>query len=100
MSPASRLTRPILKTDIRRDRVRLELLTRVGTTHALISGTFGTVPRLPPSPLNFGHGEERRLALRRTATGSFSGFGVTGPSRNSKPSLSRPASSLLTTTRT
>ena len=58
------------------------------------SGTFGTVLRLA-----LGRGDERRLALGRTA-GSFSGFGVTGPSRNSKPSLSRPASSLLTTTRT
>jgi hypothetical protein len=45
--------------------------------YALISGTFGTEPRLG----GFGRGEERRLAFGRTA-GSFSGLGVTGPSRN------------------
>src|ERR1035438_2036346 len=82
------------------DYPQLESLRPVRTAHALISGTFGTVPRLPPSPFSFGHGEERRLAVGRATAGSFSGFGVTGPSRYSKPSLARPSSSLITITRT
>ena len=58
------------------------------------SGTFGTEPRF-----GLGRGAARRLAFGR-GTGNFSGLGVTGPSRNWKPSLSRPSSSLSTTTRT
>src|SRR6185436_5532597 len=60
----------------------------------LANGTFGTDPRFA-----FGRGAERRFAFGFGA-GSFSGLGVTGPSRNWKPSLSRPCSSLSTTTRT
>ena len=59
--------------------------------YALTSGTFGTVPRrggvsLPPGPLGppdpggFLRGEERRLALARRGSGSFSARGFTGPS--------------------
>src|SRR5262245_3286996 len=58
------------------------------------SGTLGTEPRF-----SLGRGEDRRFGFGRT-TGNFSGFGVTGPSRNWKPSLSRPSSSLSTITRT
>jgi hypothetical protein len=52
--------------------------------YALTSGTFGTMPRRggpsspPPGGLRFG--EERRLALARRGSGSFSGRGLTGPS--------------------
>src|SRR5688572_31442637 len=80
------------------------------SNHALTSGTFGTEPRRgespPPPPPPFGPGGllrradgGRRFGLAR-GTGTFSGFGVTGPSRNSKPSLSRPAPSLVTITLT
>ena len=64
------------------------------TAQALMSGTFGTEPFLER-----GRGDERRF-FGRTTAGSFSGLGVTGPSRNSKPTLSRPFSSLSTMTRT
>src|SRR5262249_41860097 len=67
------------------------------TVQALIKGTFGTDPRMP-SPFGRGRGEARRFAFGRAA-GNFSGLGVTGPSRNWKPSLSRPCSSLSTITR-
>src|SRR5262245_51473992 len=76
--------------------------------YTLASGTFGTVvrdPPPPPPPLGAGGrgrrgGGGRRLALARRGSGSFSGFGVTGPSRYSKPSLSWPSSPLTTITRT
>src|SRR5262249_48170332 len=68
------------------------------TVQALIKGTFGTDPRMP-SPFGRAGGEARRFAFGRAA-GNFSGLGVTGPSRNWKPSLSRPCSSLSTITRT
>src|SRR5258708_1699079 len=90
--------------------------------YTLTSGIFGTDPRLggvaPPSPRGPGGlarcfgpppppppPPPRRLLFRRSG-GIFSGFGVTGPSRNSKPSLSSvalspvspsPLSSLITT---
>ncbi len=73
----------------------------------MTSGTFGTEPRRggspppgPPEPGGFRRGEERRLALARRGSGSFSGRGVIGPSGYSKPSLLLPASSVTTTTRT
>ena len=51
--------------------------------YAFTSGTFGTMPRRggpssPPGGLRLG--EERRLALPRRGTGSYSGRGLTGPS--------------------
>src|SRR6185369_17641959 len=66
------------------------------TDQTLTSGPFDAGPfGPPPGPPGFG--------LRLRAPGSFSGFGVTGPSTNSKPILSLPsalASSLTSTTRT
>ena len=60
----------------------------------LTSGTFGTVPRRggvvaagTPPPGGFLRGEERRLALARRGSGSFSGRGFTGPSGYSKAEL-------------
>src|SRR5215831_11225366 len=74
--------------------------------HTLTSGTFGTEPRDddgPPSPRGPG-GLLRRCApgrrFGRVRIGIFSGFGVTGPSGNSKPSFSSPDSSLTSMTRT
>ena len=52
------------------------------------------------SPAASCRGEERRLALARRGSGSFSGRGFTGPSGYSKLSLLLPASSVTTTTRT
>lgn len=58
--------------------------TRRGKLHyAFTSGTFGTMlrrggPSSPPGGLRFGG--ERRLALARRGSGSFSGRGLTGPS--------------------
>src|SRR5215207_215853 len=79
-------------------------------TYALTNGTFGTEPRpeesgppeLPPSPplLEGGFGlrcGDFRFGFAPIA-GNFSGFGVIGPSRYSKPSASRPTSFLRTTT--
>ena len=70
--------------------------------YTLTSGTFGTVPPRggpPPSPSSFGPGGFLRTpglrGLRARFSGIFSGFGVTGPSRNSKPSLLLPSSSLI-----
>src|SRR4051812_4684361 len=76
------------------------------TGQTLTSGTFGTEPRggdEPPSPPlgppgGRGLRGPRRFAL--AGAGTFSGFGVIGPSGNSKPILSRPFSSLRTITRT
>jgi len=52
--------------------------------HTLTSGTFGTMPRRggpsSPPPGGFRLGGERRLALARRGSGSFSGRGLTGPS--------------------
>jgi|SRR6516164_3827944 len=52
--------------------------------HTLTSGTFGTMPRrggpLSPPLGGFRLGGERRLALARRGSGSFSGRGLTGPS--------------------
>src|SRR5215470_18630026 len=72
--------------------------------YTLTSGTLGTEPRGggPPSPLGpdgLRRGG-RRLGLAPTGCGIFSGFGVTGPSRYSKPSFSAPFSSLTAMTRT
>src|SRR5262249_37030654 len=54
----------------------------------------GPAPPPPFGPLGFG-------GLRLRAPGSFSGFGVTGPSTDSEPIFARPVpSSLTTTTRT
>src|SRR5215831_933041 len=87
--------------------------------YTLTSGIFGTEPRLggvaPPSPRGPdglgrlppppppGPPPPRRLLFGRTG-GIFSGLGTTGPSRNSKPSVSwarapsPPSASLFTTT--
>src|SRR5262249_39703523 len=68
--------------------------------YTLTSGTFGTEPR-GEEPPPFGPDDLRR-GLRRLgfASGIFSGFGVTGPSRYSKPSFSASVSSLTMMTRT
>src|SRR5262245_32636835 len=66
------------------------------SSYTLTSGTFGTEPRggdEPPSPFGPEGGLRRGLRRLGFASGIFSGFGVTGPSRYSKPSLSAPASS-------
>src|SRR5581483_11810443 len=66
---------------------------------ALTSGTFGTEPPFGPEFLGgFGLRGARGFAVR--CAGTFSGFGVTGPSRYSKPSVSLPCSSLVRITRT
>src|SRR5437667_294526 len=68
--------------------------------YTLTSGTFGTEPPRggpPPSdPGGLRRGAERRLGLA-VFGGIFSGLGVTGPSGYSKPILSLPTSSSLTT---
>src|SRR6266480_2769662 len=77
-------------------------LAQVGWNHTLTSGTFGTEPRGdggPPSPLG-PDGFRRGLRRLGFASGIFSGFGVIGPSRYSKPSLSAPLSSVTAITRT
>ena len=72
--------------------------------HTLTNGTFGTVPRGGGPSSSFGPGGLLRrgpgLRLGLAVAGIFSGLGVTGPSGNSKPSLSTPVSFLSTTTRT
>src|SRR5262249_10540703 len=70
--------------------------------HTLTSGTLGTEPRGLGGPLSPFGGLRRddpdaRFGL--TFAG-ISGFGVIGPSGNSKPSFSAPLSSLTRTTRT
>src|SRR5712671_3200623 len=69
--------------------------------HTLTSGPREAGPFDPPlGPLGFG----LRGTVRLRVPGSFSGFGVTGPSTNSKPIFSSAgsaaASSLTSTTRT
>src|SRR5437868_10298012 len=79
--------------------------------YTLTSGTFGTVPPRggPPLPSSSGPslfgpcGFLRAPGLRFARTrfsGIFSALGVIGPSRNSKPSLLLPSSSLISMTRT
>src|SRR5262245_29401745 len=71
--------------------------------YTLTRGTFGTEPRggdEPPSPPLGPEGLRRGRLRLGLASGIFSGLGVTGPSRYSKPSLSAPASSFTTITRT
>src|SRR3954469_5888450 len=71
---------------------------QIDPAYALTSGPFDAGPLEPPPPL-----EPPDFGLRLRAPGSFSGFGVTGPSTNSKPILSLAsalASSLTSTTRT
>src|SRR5262245_31117511 len=68
--------------------------------YTLTSGTFGTEPRGEEPPPFGPDGLRRGLRRLRFASGIFSGLGVTGPSRYSKPSFSKPASSFTVTTRT
>src|ERR1700731_3672945 len=73
----------------------------ISAVHTLTSGPREAGPFDPPlGPPGFG----LRGTVRLRAPGSFSGFGVTGPSTNSKPIFSSAgsaaASSLTSTTRT
>src|SRR5882724_10335536 len=73
----------------------------ISAVHTLTSGPREAGPFDPPlGPLGFG----LRGTVRLRVPGSFSGFGVTGPSTNSKPIFSSAgsaaASSLTSTTRT
>src|SRR5712672_3955299 len=74
------------------------LLFTTGCNHTLTSGPREAGPLGPPlGPPDFG----LRGVVRLRVPGSFSGFGVTGPSTYSKPILSLlVASSLTSTTRT
>src|SRR3981081_163556 len=71
---------------------------QIEAAYALTSGPREAGPLEPPPPLG-----PPDFGLPLGAPGSFAGFGVPGPSTNSKPILSLPsalASSLTSTTRT
>src|SRR2546428_466241 len=91
----------ILPTDARRTRARwisggaIRFGIAAYVDYTLTRGTLGTEPRGEGPPPFGPDGLRRGLRRLRLASGIFSGFGVTGPSRYSKPSFSIPDSSFV-----